>query len=57
MNRFNVNIFLEFHSNFQCMLWSWYLADDSQFYVLGAIMLILAARYINCKNKMIIYKQ
>ncbi|KAE8751285.1 hypothetical protein FOCC_FOCC001856 [Frankliniella occidentalis] len=25
-----------------CMLWSWYLADDTQFYVLGVILLILA---------------
>ncbi|KAF4520276.1 hypothetical protein B566_EDAN010222 [Ephemera danica] len=25
-----------------CMLWSWYLADDTQFYVLGAILMILA---------------
>ena len=28
----------------QCMLWSWYLADDTQFYVLGIILLILATR-------------
>lgn len=27
-----------------CMLWSWYLADDTQFYVLGVILLILATR-------------
>ncbi|CAG9822655.1 unnamed protein product [Phaedon cochleariae] len=25
-----------------CMLWSWYLSDDTQFYVIGAVMLILA---------------
>lgn len=28
-----------------CMLWSWYLADDSQFYVIGAIILIIAVRH------------
>lgn len=27
------------------MLWSWYLADDTQFYVLGVMLLILATRY------------
>ncbi|GJQ66391.1 hypothetical protein Trydic_g4414 [Trypoxylus dichotomus] len=28
-----------------CMLWSWYLSDDTQFYVLGAILLILATSH------------
>nr|CAI5850603.1 unnamed protein product [Callosobruchus analis] len=28
-----------------CMLWSWYLSDDTQFYVVGAIMLILATSH------------
>lgn len=28
------------------MLWSWYLSDDTQFYVIGAVMLILATRYV-----------
>ncbi|RZB38996.1 nose resistant to fluoxetine protein 6-like [Asbolus verrucosus] len=28
-----------------CMLWSWYLSDDTQFYIVGAIMLILAASH------------
>ncbi|XP_022169474.1 nose resistant to fluoxetine protein 6-like [Myzus persicae] len=28
-----------------CMLWSWYLADDTQFYILGVILLILSVRY------------
>jgi hypothetical protein len=27
------------------MLWSWYLADDTQFYILGAIILIIAVRH------------
>ncbi|KAK3920322.1 Nose resistant to fluoxetine protein 6, partial [Frankliniella fusca] len=29
-----------------CMLWSWYLADDTQFYVLGVILLILATSHL-----------
>ena len=28
------------------MLWSWYLADDTQFYVLGCLLLILAVRSV-----------
>ena len=28
------------------MLWSWYLADDTQFYVLGCFLLILAVRSV-----------
>lgn len=27
------------------MLWSWYLADDTQFYIIGAIILIIAVRH------------
>ncbi|XP_051158662.1 nose resistant to fluoxetine protein 6-like isoform X2 [Leptopilina boulardi] len=28
-----------------CMLWSWYVADDTQFYVVGAVILILATNH------------
>ncbi|XP_044756776.1 nose resistant to fluoxetine protein 6 isoform X2 [Coccinella septempunctata] len=28
-----------------CMLWSWYLSDDTQFYVIGAIILILSTSH------------
>lgn len=28
-----------------CMLWSWYLSDDTQFYAVSAILLILAASH------------
>ncbi|XP_067638843.1 nose resistant to fluoxetine protein 6-like isoform X2 [Eurosta solidaginis] len=28
-----------------CMLWSWYLANDTQFYIIGAIILITAVRH------------
>lgn len=27
------------------MLWSWYVADDTQFYVVGAVILILATNH------------
>ncbi|XP_046473634.1 nose resistant to fluoxetine protein 6 [Neodiprion pinetum] len=29
-----------------CMLWSWYVADDTQFYVVGAIILIVATNHV-----------
>jgi hypothetical protein len=32
------------------MLWSWYLADDTQFYVLGCMLLILAVRSVLSSN-------
>lgn len=28
-----------------CMLWSWYLANDTQFYLIGSIILIVAIRH------------
>ncbi|XP_072743886.1 nose resistant to fluoxetine protein 6-like isoform X2 [Anoplolepis gracilipes] len=28
-----------------CMLWSWYLADDTQFYIVGSVILVLATTY------------
>lgn len=28
-----------------CMIWSWYLANDMQFYVMATILLILSTRY------------
>lgn len=30
-----------------CMLWSWYLADDMQFYVWAIVILILSRRYVS----------
>lgn len=33
-----------------CMLWSWYLADDTQFYILGIILLILAVRHFRAAS-------
>ncbi|ENN81281.1 hypothetical protein YQE_02317, partial [Dendroctonus ponderosae] len=34
-----------FPVNEMCMLWSWYLSDDTQFYAVGAVILILAASH------------
>ncbi|XP_076285934.1 nose resistant to fluoxetine protein 6-like isoform X1 [Lasioglossum baleicum] len=28
-----------------CMIWSWYVADDTQFYVIGAVILVLATNH------------
>nr|CAD7580803.1 unnamed protein product [Timema californicum] len=28
-----------------CMLWSWYMANDTQFYVLGIFLLMLSVRF------------
>lgn len=28
-----------------CMLWSWYLADDTQFYIVGGVILVLATNH------------
>ncbi|XP_076160360.1 nose resistant to fluoxetine protein 6 isoform X2 [Ptiloglossa arizonensis] len=28
-----------------CMIWSWYVADDTQFYIVGAVILILATNH------------
>jgi hypothetical protein len=29
---------------FQCMIWSWYLANDTQFYTLGILLLLLSSK-------------
>ncbi|XP_076232881.1 nose resistant to fluoxetine protein 6-like [Calliopsis andreniformis] len=31
----------------RCMIWSWYLTIDTQFYIIGIIILIIAARFIS----------
>ncbi|EZA56840.1 Nose resistant to fluoxetine protein [Ooceraea biroi] len=28
-----------------CMLWSWYVADDTQFYIVGGVILVLATKH------------
>jgi len=37
-----------------CMLWSWYLADDTQFYVLGAILLIMAVKHFKAASSLMV---
>jgi len=32
---------------FQCMLWSWYMANDTQFYVLGILLLLGSVRCVH----------
>lgn len=29
----------------QCMLWSWYLANDTQFYIIGILILLVSVRF------------
>lgn len=29
----------------QCMLWSWYLANDTQFYIIGILILLISVRF------------
>lgn len=40
---------------FQCMLWSWYLADDTQFYVVGAIILIVATNHFKLASFTLVF--
>ncbi|KAK4883484.1 hypothetical protein RN001_006803 [Aquatica leii] len=37
-----------------CMLWSWYLADDTQFYIVGAVLLILAVRHFKSAASLLV---
>ncbi|XP_019869984.2 nose resistant to fluoxetine protein 6 isoform X2 [Aethina tumida] len=37
-----------------CMLWSWYLSDDTQFYIIGAVMLIVAANHFKSAAALLI---
>jgi peptidoglycan/LPS O-acetylase OafA/YrhL len=31
---------------FQCMLWSWYMANDTQFYIIGILLLLVSVRLV-----------
>nr|XP_018896305.1 PREDICTED: nose resistant to fluoxetine protein 6-like [Bemisia tabaci] len=42
-NIFYVNTFYPVKE--RCVIWSWYLADDTQFFVIGIILLIVAVKY------------
>jgi hypothetical protein len=35
---------------FQCMLWSWYMANDTQFYVLGILLLLASVRCVPTRS-------
>ncbi|XP_055326560.1 nose resistant to fluoxetine protein 6 [Sitodiplosis mosellana] len=37
-----------------CMLWSWYLADDTQFFIVGAFILIIAVKHFKVASTMLI---
>ncbi|KAG4072042.1 hypothetical protein HA402_015541 [Bradysia odoriphaga] len=37
-----------------CMLWSWYLSDDTQFYIIGAVILIVAVRHFKVALSMLV---
>ncbi|XP_066244989.1 nose resistant to fluoxetine protein 6 isoform X2 [Euwallacea similis] len=43
-----------FPVNEMCMLWSWYLSDDTQFYAIGAVILILAASHFKSAASLLI---
>ncbi|XP_060525313.1 nose resistant to fluoxetine protein 6 isoform X2 [Cylas formicarius] len=43
-----------FPVNEMCMLWSWYLSDDTQFYTVSAIMLIVATRHFKAAAWMLL---
>ncbi|XKL67399.1 hypothetical protein PGB90_002890 [Kerria lacca] len=36
-----------------CMLWSWYVSNDTQFYILGIIILLLSIRYFRLSAMML----
>lgn len=29
-----------------CMVWSWYMANDTQFYIIGVLMLLFSFKYV-----------
>ncbi|XP_043254227.1 nose resistant to fluoxetine protein 6-like [Colletes gigas] len=39
-----INTYFEMEE--RCMVWSWYLANDTLFYIIGMIILIIGARYL-----------
>lgn len=44
---FSVCIELRFYTlKFQCMSWSWYLANDTQFYIIGILLLIISVKHL-----------
>ncbi|XP_031849553.1 nose resistant to fluoxetine protein 6-like [Nomia melanderi] len=39
----------------RCMIWSWYLANDTLFYIIGTIIIIVARRYLSVAAFMTIF--
>ncbi|XP_025830360.1 O-acyltransferase like protein isoform X2 [Agrilus planipennis] len=37
-----------------CMLWSWYISDDTQFYIVGAVILILASSHFKSASILLV---
>ncbi|XP_031840706.1 nose resistant to fluoxetine protein 6 [Nomia melanderi] len=37
-----------------CMLWSWYMANDTQFYVLGILLLLLSVKYLKVAASLVL---
>ncbi|PSN50316.1 hypothetical protein C0J52_10110 [Blattella germanica] len=33
------------NATFSCMLWSWYMANDTQFYVVGILLLLISVKF------------
>ncbi|XP_043500964.1 nose resistant to fluoxetine protein 6-like [Polistes fuscatus] len=38
-----------------CMLWSWYMSNDTQFYVLGILLLLLSVKYKKIAISLVIF--
>ncbi|KAI4479390.1 hypothetical protein M0804_011175 [Polistes exclamans] len=38
-----------------CMLWSWYMSNDTQFYVLGILLLLLSVKYKKLAISLVIF--
>ncbi|XP_014468574.1 PREDICTED: nose resistant to fluoxetine protein 6-like [Dinoponera quadriceps] len=43
-NALYINVYFDVPD--RCMSWSWYLANDTQFYILGSIILIIGANFL-----------
>ncbi|XP_076673729.1 O-acyltransferase like protein-like [Andrena cerasifolii] len=43
-NALYINAYFSYEE--QCMMWSWYLTNDTLFYIIGIIILIIGARFI-----------
>jgi hypothetical protein len=44
INKSDITVYTLNFVIFQCMIWSWYLANDTQFYTLGILLLLLSSK-------------